>query len=26
LLHAERLGFIHPRTGVRLDLAEPPEF
>jgi tRNA pseudouridine32 synthase/23S rRNA pseudouridine746 synthase len=26
LLHAEGLGFVHPRTGVRLDLAEPPEF
>ncbi len=26
LLHAEGLAFAHPRTGVRLDLAEPPEF
>jgi tRNA pseudouridine32 synthase/23S rRNA pseudouridine746 synthase len=26
LLHAEALAFIHPRTGVRLELAEPAPF
>jgi tRNA pseudouridine32 synthase/23S rRNA pseudouridine746 synthase len=26
LLHAEALAFVHPRTGARLNLAEPAEF
>jgi tRNA pseudouridine32 synthase/23S rRNA pseudouridine746 synthase len=25
-LHAEAIAFVHPRTGVRLELAEPAEF